>query len=105
MRELVFALEYAPGNNAVADILTANPKTEIRSLSDHVIPDNLWRVDHVTGGQSALDGLTETVAVYVLTFTPLDRTPHQPQDYPPRASLLWDGRQQEWSRKESTGRR
>lgn len=62
MRELVFALEYTPGNNAVADILTANPETKIRSLSCHVTPDNLWRVDHVTGGRDALDALTETVA-------------------------------------------
>jgi predicted DNA binding protein len=62
MRELVFALEYSPGTNAVADILTANPETKIRSLSCHVTPDNLWRVDHVTGGRSALDDLAETVA-------------------------------------------
>lgn len=62
MRELVFALEYAPGTNAVADILTENPETKIRSLSCHVTPHNLWRVDHVTGGHSALDELTETVA-------------------------------------------
>ena len=62
MRELVFALEYAPGNNAVADILTSNPETRIRSLSCHVTPRNLWRVDHITGGQGALDELAETVA-------------------------------------------
>lgn len=62
MRELVFALEYAPGTNAVADILAANPETTIRSLSCHVSPDHLWRVDHVTGGDDALDKLTDTVA-------------------------------------------
>jgi predicted DNA binding protein len=62
MRELVFALEYAPGNNAVADILADNPETKIRSLSCHVSPNTLWRVDHVTGGERALDGLAETVA-------------------------------------------
>lgn len=61
MRELVFALEYTPGTNAVADILIANPETKIRSLSCHVTPHNLWRVDHVTGGQRALDELAETV--------------------------------------------
>ncbi|XVH33260.1 helix-turn-helix domain-containing protein (plasmid) [Haloferacaceae archaeon DSL9] len=62
MREFVFALEYAPGTNAVADILADNPETKIRSLSCHVTPDNLWRVDHVSGGHDALDDLTGTVA-------------------------------------------
>lgn len=62
MRELVFALEYAPGTNAVADILAANPETTIRSLSCHVTPGNLWRVDLVTGGAPALDDLAATVA-------------------------------------------
>lgn len=62
MRELVFALEYAPGTNAVADILAANPETTIRSLSCHVSPDHLWRVDHVAGSDDALDELADTVA-------------------------------------------
>jgi len=61
MRELVFALEYGPGTNAVADILATNPETKIRSLSCHVTGDTLWRVDHVTGGRGTLDELTETV--------------------------------------------
>lgn len=62
MRELVFALEYTPGSNAVADILAANPGATIRSPSCHVTPDNLWRVDHVSGSDDVLDELTETVA-------------------------------------------
>ena len=62
MRELVFALEYTPGTNAVADILADNPETKIRSLSCHVSPDTLWRVDYVTGRESALDEIAETVA-------------------------------------------
>lgn len=62
MRELVFALEYAPGNSAVADILAAHPEATIRSLSCHVTPDHLWRVDHVTGSDAALDDLAATVA-------------------------------------------
>ena len=62
MRELVFALEYTPGTNAVADILADNPETKIRSLSCHVSPGTLWRVDYVTGRESALDDIAETVA-------------------------------------------
>lgn len=62
MRELVFSLEYAPGSSAVADILAANPETSIRSLSCHVTHNNLWRVDHATGNDAALDDLAETVA-------------------------------------------
>lgn len=62
MRELVFALEYAPDTTAVADILADNPETKIRSLSCHVSPDTLWRVDYVTGRKSALDDIAETVA-------------------------------------------
>jgi len=61
MRELVFALEYAPGTNAVADILADNPETKIRSLSCHVSPKNLWRVDYVSGRETALDNIAETV--------------------------------------------
>jgi len=62
MRELVFALEYTSGTNAVADILAANPETKIRSLSCHVSPSTLWRVDHVTGGHATLDDIADTVA-------------------------------------------
>ncbi len=54
MREFVFAMEYDPGTNPVADVLAAYPDTTIRSLSCHVTSDSLWRVDHVTGSEAAL---------------------------------------------------
>lgn len=59
MREFVFALEYDPGTNPVADVLAAHPATEIRSLSCHVTPETLWRVDHVEGPPAALEALEE----------------------------------------------
>lgn len=59
MREFVFALEYEPDTNPVADVLAANPDTSIRSLSCHVTPDSLWRVDHATGSPEALEDLEE----------------------------------------------
>ncbi|GAB3024640.1 helix-turn-helix domain-containing protein [Natronobiforma cellulositropha] len=57
MREFVFALEYEPGTDSVADVLEAYPAATIRSLSCHVTPESLWRVDHATGSQEALEAL------------------------------------------------
>jgi predicted DNA binding protein len=54
MRELVFALEYEPGCNRVADTLADHPDASIRSLSLHATEDRLWRVDHATGTPDAL---------------------------------------------------
>lgn len=54
MRELVFALEYEPGCNTVADTLADHPDARIRSLSLHATPDRLLRVDHATGPAAAL---------------------------------------------------
>ncbi|MDL5363098.1 helix-turn-helix domain-containing protein [Halalkalicoccus sp. NIPERK01] len=54
MRELVFALEYEPGCNRVADTLADHPDARIRSLSLHVTAERLWRVDHATGEAAAL---------------------------------------------------
>jgi predicted DNA binding protein len=54
MRELVFALEYEPGANRVADALADHPTARIRSTSLHVTEERLWRVDHATGSPEAL---------------------------------------------------
>ncbi|NKE34630.1 transcriptional regulator [Natronococcus sp. JC468] len=59
MRELVFALEYEPGCNRVADALADHPDARIRSLSLHATAERLWRVDHVTGGPAALDDIED----------------------------------------------
>ena len=55
MRELVFALEYEPGCNRIADALAGHPDARVRSLSLHVTADRLWRVDHATGTPDALE--------------------------------------------------
>ncbi len=55
MRELVFALEYGPGSNRVADTLADHADARVRSLSLHVTAERLWRVDHATGPPEALD--------------------------------------------------
>ncbi|MWV39497.1 helix-turn-helix domain-containing protein [Natrialba sp. INN-245] len=57
MREFVFALEYEPGTNPVADVLADYSGTSIRSLSCHVSADSLWRVDHASGSAEALEAL------------------------------------------------
>ncbi|AEH39026.1 helix-turn-helix domain-containing protein [Halopiger xanaduensis] len=59
MRELVFALEYEPGCNRVADTLADHPEARIRSLSLHATPERLWRVDHATGDPDALAAIED----------------------------------------------
>ena len=59
MRELVFALEYEPGANRVADALADHPDARIRSLSLHVTAEQLWRVDHATGSPDALAAIED----------------------------------------------
>lgn len=59
MREFVFALDYEPECNPVADTLAAHPETTMRSLSCHVTPESLWRVDHATGPPDALAALED----------------------------------------------
>jgi predicted DNA binding protein len=61
MREFVFALDYDPGSNPVADILADAPETQLRSLSCHVTSDTLWRVDHITGPEETLDAVADAV--------------------------------------------
>jgi len=59
MRELVFALEYEPGCNRVADALADHPNARVRSLSLHATAERLWRVDHATGTPEALDAIQD----------------------------------------------
>jgi predicted DNA binding protein len=59
MRELVFALEYEPGCNRVADALADHPGARVRSLSLHATDEQLWRVDHATGTPDALDAIED----------------------------------------------
>ncbi|GAB3672784.1 helix-turn-helix domain-containing protein [Halopiger thermotolerans] len=59
MRELVFALEYEPGCNRVADTLADHPDARIRSLSLHATTEELWRVDHATGDPDALAAIED----------------------------------------------
>lgn len=57
MRELVFALDYDPGWNTLADTLADFPDARVRSLSLHATADSLWRVDHATGSPDALSAI------------------------------------------------
>ncbi|MCH7659738.1 MAG: helix-turn-helix domain-containing protein [Euryarchaeota archaeon] len=54
MRELVFELDYQTNWNPVADALVEHPEAAVRSLSCHVTPKTLWRVDLVSGSPEAL---------------------------------------------------
>jgi predicted DNA binding protein len=59
MRELVFALEYEPGCNKVADALADHSDARVRSLSLHATAKRLCRVDHATGTPDALDAIED----------------------------------------------
>ncbi|OIB58164.1 helix-turn-helix domain-containing protein [Natrialba sp. SSL1] len=59
MRELVFALDYDPGQNTLADTLADFPDARVRSLSLHATVDSLWRVDHTTGSPDALSAIKD----------------------------------------------
>ncbi|MDB9234604.1 helix-turn-helix domain-containing protein [Halorubrum ezzemoulense] len=59
MRELIFALEYEPGCNRVADALADHSDARVRSLSLHATAERLWRVDHATGTPGALDAIED----------------------------------------------
>ena len=59
MRELVFALDYELGCNAVADTLADYSDARIRSLSLHATETSLWRVDHATGSPESLEAIED----------------------------------------------
>lgn len=59
MKEFVFALDYDSGCNTIADTLATYPEARIRSLACHVTPTSVWRVDHVTGSEEALDAIKD----------------------------------------------
>ncbi|MFB6196319.1 MAG: helix-turn-helix domain-containing protein [Haloplanus sp.] len=61
MRELVFALEYDPGANPIADVLAGAPGAEMRSISCHATAESLWRVDHASGPADTIDRLEAIV--------------------------------------------
>lgn len=61
MREFVFALTHEPECNAVADALAAHPEATIRSVSCHATAESLWRVDHASGSEAAVDAIHDAV--------------------------------------------
>ncbi|MCL7418699.1 MAG: helix-turn-helix domain-containing protein, partial [Halalkalicoccus sp.] len=57
MKEFVFALDYEAGCNAIADTLLEHSDVGVRSLSCHVTPESVWRVDLVTGPPDGVDAI------------------------------------------------
>lgn len=57
MKEFVFALDYESGCNAITDALVDHPDVRVRSLSCHVTPSSVWRVDLATGPPAGVDAL------------------------------------------------
>ncbi|WP_227357226.1 helix-turn-helix domain-containing protein [Haladaptatus salinisoli] len=55
MRELTFAIEYDPGSNPIMDVFIDHPSLVARSLKGFVTEDRFWRIERISGSQSALD--------------------------------------------------
>ena len=67
MRELVVVVEHPPGANPVADLLAEFPEARLRSSACHVTETSLWRVDHASGPEAALDRLEDMAGARYFT--------------------------------------
>ena len=61
MREYVFTLEYDPGVDPIADVFIDHPEAVARSIACSVVGVDMWRLDHFSGPEPAIDALDELV--------------------------------------------
>jgi predicted DNA binding protein len=59
MREYVFTVEYEQGIDPVMDVFIEHPETIAKAVSISVTSEGLWRVDRITGSETALDALED----------------------------------------------
>lgn len=55
MRELTFAIEYEPGADPIMDVFIDEPSVVAHSLDGVIAEDRFWRIERVSGPESALD--------------------------------------------------
>ncbi|MCO8246662.1 MULTISPECIES: helix-turn-helix domain-containing protein [unclassified Haladaptatus] len=60
MREFTFAIEYEAGADPIMDVFIDHPTVVAHSLDGFVTEDRFWRIERISGPQSALDRI-ETV--------------------------------------------
>jgi predicted DNA binding protein len=61
VREYVFTLEYDPGVDPIADVFIDHPEAVARSIACSVVGVDMWRLDHFSGPEPAIDALDELV--------------------------------------------
>jgi predicted DNA binding protein len=57
MREFVITIEYESGIDAVADVYIEYPTALSKSIACSVADNAMWRLDHITGPEAAIDRL------------------------------------------------
>ncbi|WP_227379629.1 helix-turn-helix domain-containing protein [Haladaptatus halobius] len=59
MREFVFTIEYEQGADPVMDVFIEHPNTRAQTIACHVSKNGLWRLDQITGSETALTQLDD----------------------------------------------
>lgn len=57
MRELTFAIEYAPDADPIMDVFLDYPSLVAHSLDGFVTEDQFWRIERISGPETALDSI------------------------------------------------
>ena len=57
MREFTFAIEYRTGADPIADVFIEYPETVARSFDGYVTTEQFWRIERISGPESALDAI------------------------------------------------
>jgi hypothetical protein len=60
MRELTFAIEYERGADPIMDVFIDHPDLRAHSIDGFVTTDRFWRVERLSGPESALDRIEAT---------------------------------------------
>ncbi|SEV98435.1 helix-turn-helix domain-containing protein [Natrinema salifodinae] len=59
MREFAFTIEYDKGADPLMDVFIEYPDAHARTISCHMSPNGVWRVDRIAGPEEALERIDE----------------------------------------------